>query len=203
MIGLKSNPPIGAFDREFGYTTEVVGNHGRAFTEGMLAGRVVPAIKHFPGLGRVHGNTDTTAGVTDRVTRRHDTYLAPFEASIHAGSPVVMMSTAYYSRLDPQNPAAFSPFVIRTMLRHDLGFRGVVISDDLADARQVARWTPGQRAVKFLGAGGNLVLTVDPQKLPAMYDAVLARAAHHRAFRAAVNHSALRVLQLKERHGLL
>ena len=93
----QANPPIGAFDRQFGFRPEVVATHGRAFVQGMSRNRVVPTIKHFPGLGRVHGNTDTSAGVTDRVTRRHDPYLRPFKAAIDAGSPFVMMSTAYYA----------------------------------------------------------------------------------------------------------
>jgi beta-N-acetylhexosaminidase len=197
------NPPIGVFAREFGFTPTVVADHGRAFTRGMLAGGVVPAVKHFPGLGRVHANTDTSTGVTDRVTRRHDPYLSPFKVSVDAGSPVVMMSTAFYSRLDARNPAAFSRFVIGTVLRGDLGFRGVVISDDLGNARQLSRWTYGQRAVKFVTAGGDLVLTVNPRTVPAMYHAVLDRARHDEAFRGKVNRAALAVLRLKDRRGLL
>ena len=83
-----------------------------------------------------------------------------------------MISTAYYSRLDARNPAAFSRSVIHRLLRRQLGFRGVVISDDLGNAGQVAAWSPGARAVRFLGAGGDLVLTVNPATLPAMYRAV-------------------------------
>jgi beta-N-acetylhexosaminidase len=199
----RDNPPIGAYDREFGYTTRVVGNHGRAFTTAMDAGGVAPSIKHFPGLGRVHANTDTSTGVTDRVTTRHDAYLAPFKTSIDAGAPFVMMSTAYYSRLDARNPAAFSPFIIGTVLRRDLGFTGVVISDDLANARQVSPWTWGQRAVRFVRAGGNMVLTVNPGSLPAMYHAVLAQAQGSPAFRAKVNASALKVLEAKAARRLL
>ena len=197
------NPPIGVYDRQFGFRTRVVARHGLASLRGMRDRAVVPTVKHFPGLGRVHGNTDTTAGVTDRVTRRRDAYLMPFQRAVDAGVPAVMMSTAYYSRLDPRNPAAFSPFVIRTMLRHDLGFGGVVVSDDLASARQVSRWSPGARAVKFLRAGGDLVLTVQSGTLPAMYRAVRARARQHPEFRDRVNRAALRVLELKEERRLL
>ncbi len=197
------NPPIGAFDREFGFTPAVVASHGRAFTLGMDDHGVAVSAKHFPGLGRVHANPDTSTGVTDRVTRRHDPYLAPFQAAITAGAPVVMMSTAVYTRLDARNPAAFSRFVIGTVLRGDLGFRGVVISDDLGNARQVSPWSWGRRAVKFLAAGGNLVLTVNPASLPAMYGAVLDRARHHPAFRARVDASALKVLAAKQSRGLL
>jgi beta-N-acetylhexosaminidase len=197
------NPPIGRYDREFGYTTRGVARHGLAFLRGMTAGGVVPTVKHFPGLGRVRANPDTTAGVTDRVTTRHDAYLAPFRAAVDAGVPFVMMSTAYYSRLDASNPAAFSPFVLGTMLRGDLGFRGVVISDDLARARQVAGYSPAGRALRFIGAGGDVVLTVDSAPLPAMYGAVLDRARSSDQFKAKVRAAALRVLRAKQHRGLL
>jgi beta-N-acetylhexosaminidase len=197
------NPPIGAYDREFGYRPRVVASHGRTFALGMSAHGVVPTIKHFPGLGRVHANTDTSSGVTDYVTTRHDAYLRPFATSIDAGVPAVMMSLAYYHRIDPKRPAAFSPLIIGRVLRGDLGFDGVVISDDLGNARQVARWPAGARAVKFIAAGGDLVLTVDPRTLPTMYAAVLGRAKQDPAFRTLVKAAALRVLQLKQARGLL
>jgi beta-N-acetylhexosaminidase len=197
------NPPIGYYHREFGFRPRVVSAHGRAFALGMLDKGVVPTLKHFPGLGRVHANTDTTAGVTDYVTTRHDRYLTPFARSIRAGAPVVMMSTAYYHRIDPHHPAAFSSRVIRGVLRGDLGFKRVVISDDLGDARQVARWSPAARAVKFVNAGGDIVLTVNPSTVPGMCHGLLSRATHSAAFRAKVNAAVRRVLELKRQHGLL
>jgi beta-N-acetylhexosaminidase len=199
----RHNPPIGFYDREFGYTTRVVARHGRAFLRGMHGRGVVPTAKHFPGLGRVHANTDTTSGVTDTVTRRHDPYLRPFATAVRAGVPAVMMSTAIYRRIDRGTPAAFSHRIVTGMLRGDLGFRRVVVSDDLGQAAQVSLWSPGARAVKFLRAGGDLVLTVDPGTLPAMYGAVLDRAQHSDAFRDRIRDSALRVLTLKQREGLL
>ncbi len=199
----RHNPPIGRYDREFGYATGVVARHGVAFLRGLADGGVVSTVKHFPGLGRVRANTDTRAGVTDHVTTRHDPYLEPFRAAVEAGAPVVMMSTAVYEHLDPRRPAAFSPFVIGTMLRGDLGFGGVVISDDLAKAAQVARFTPAARALRFIGAGGDLVLTVEPDPLPAMYAAVLRRAQTDERFRALVDAAALRVLNAKQSRGLL
>ena len=114
-----------------------------------------------------------------------------------------MMSTAYYEHLDPKLPAAFSPYVVGTMLRGDLGFDGVVISDDLGGAQQVASFTPAGRALRFIGAGGDIVLTVHADTLPAMYDAVLDRARSNPVFRAKVNAAALRVLQAKKRQHLL
>ncbi len=170
---------------------------------GLSDGGVAATVKHFPGLGRVRANTDTTAGVTDAITRRHDPYLEPFRAAIEADAPFVMMSSARYTRLDPRQPAAFSPYVVGRMLRGDLGFDGVVISDDLARARQVARFPPAERALRFIGAGGDVVLTVDPAPLPAMYRAVLGKARRNADFRAQVRASALRVLTAKQEQGLL
>jgi beta-N-acetylhexosaminidase len=89
------------------------------------------------------------------------------------------------------------------ILRGDLGFDGVVVSDDLAHARQVAAVPPAERALRFLRAGGDLVLSVDPAPVPAMYGAVLRRARTDPDFRARVAASALRVLTLKQQQGLL
>jgi beta-N-acetylhexosaminidase len=198
-----SNPPIGEFQREFGYTTATVAAHGTAFAQGMIASGIAVTPKHFPGLGRVTANTDTSSGVTDTVTTRHDAYLAPFAAAIHAGAPFMMVSTAYYSRIDPNHPAAFSSTVINGMLRGDLGFTGVVISDDLGNAKQVAAWSPGNRAIDFIAAGGDMVLTVNPSVLPSMYDAVLARANSNASFRAQVDAAALKVLIAKAQRNLI
>ncbi len=194
----RSNPPIGWYDREFGYAPAIVAPHGAAFVQGLAEAGVSAAAKHFPGLGRVTGNTDTTSGVTDRTTTRGDAYLAPFAAAVNGGSPFVMISTAVYSRIDARQPAAFSPTVITTLLRGDLHFHGVVISDDLGNARQVAAWSPADRAVRFLEAGGDMVLTVNPALLPQMYRAVLARASRSTAFRNQVDAAALRVLTAKQ-----
>jgi beta-N-acetylhexosaminidase len=197
------NPPIGHFKREYGFTPARVSSRGGAFAAGLARARVAAAVKHFPGLGRVAANTDTTAGVTDTVTTRHDPYLQPFAAAIRAGAPFVMMSTAIYAKIDPARPAAFSKTVINTVLRGDLGFTGVVISDDLGNAKQVARWTPGARAVDFVRAGGDMVLTVNGALLQPMYAAVLAKAVADPVFRARVDNAALHVLTAKEHLGVL
>jgi beta-N-acetylhexosaminidase len=199
----RSNAPIGALGRQYGDTPGRVGRSGAAFTEGMDAAGVDVTLKHFPGLGRVRGNTDHRTRVVDRVTTRRDPYVAPFAAGIRAGAQFVMPSSAYYARIDPRRPAAFSPVVLEDMLRDDLGFTGVVISDDLGNAAQVQPWSPGERALKFLLAGGDLVLTVNPDLLAPMYRAVLARARTDARFRARVEEAALRVLRRKQASGLL
>jgi beta-N-acetylhexosaminidase len=197
------NPPIGYYEREFGYTPQVVGADSVAFSRGMAAAGVAATAKHFPGLGVVWQNTDTNSNVIDTVTTRNGAYIAPFAANVNAGIPFVMVSSAIYTQIDAAHIAAFSPTVIGGMLRGDLHFQGVVISDDLGNAAAVAAWSPGDRAVNFLSAGGDMVLTVNPATVPAMYHAVLAKATSNSAFRAQVDASALRILTIKADIGLL
>jgi beta-N-acetylhexosaminidase len=201
--GFGPNPPIGDLDREYGHTPAVVTAHGLAVARGMAAAGVDVTVKHFPGLGRVSGNTDTTTGVTDSVTTRHDAYLAPFQAAIRAGVPFAMMSTAIYALIDPGMPAAFSRTIVTGMLRGDLGFRGLIISDDLGGAQAVAGYSIGDRAVRFVAAGGDVVLTVDANQAGEMTAALLAKANSDPSFKKKVDAAALLVLQEKGARGLL
>jgi beta-N-acetylhexosaminidase len=141
--------------------------------------------------------------VTDTVTTRTSADIAPFRAAVTAGAQLLMVSSAYYRRIDAGRPAVFSPTVITGMIRGDLRFTGVVVSDDLGNAAQVRAWSPGTRATSFLDAGGDIVLTVNPTVVPAMVAAVTARAASNSAFRARVAAAALRVLTVKAADGLL
>jgi beta-N-acetylhexosaminidase len=165
---------------------------------------VTAAVKHFPGLGRVVGNTDDTLGVTDTVTTRDDEQVAAFGTlAASPAAPFVMTSSATYALIDPTAPAAFSPVVVTDLLRGDLGFDGVVISDDLGTAAAVRDVAPGDRAVRFLAAGGTLVLTVAPGVLPEMIDAVLARAEADPAFSAQLDAAVHTALLAKAERGLL
>jgi beta-N-acetylhexosaminidase len=197
------NAPIGRFQREYGTDPTTVASHSTAFLRGMRQEGVDTAVKHFPGLGRVTGNTDVTADVVDSVTTTSDPYLQPFRSGIQAGTPFVMVSSAIYSRIDPHNQAAFSAAVIRGLLRGSLGFQGAVISDDLGQAVAVADRTPAQRALDFFTAGGNLLLTVKPADIAPMTGAVISRLPHDAALRSAVDDSVRRVLTAKRNAGLL
>jgi len=197
------NQPIGALHREFGYDPVTVASHGVAFIHGMTDAGIATTAKHFPGLGRVVGNTDFTANVVDRATTATDPFLASFRAAIAAGVPFVMVSLATYARIDPSHLAVFSPTIIQTMLRDRFGFRGVVVSDDLGAAIAVAGIPPGTRAIEFLEAGGDLITSKTVPAAVAMDRAVLLRARADGAFRAVIDAAATRILTSKERFGLL
>jgi beta-N-acetylhexosaminidase len=197
-----SNAPIGALDREYGSDPAVNGAHGAAFIEGMAAAGVLTVAKHFPGLGRVTGNTDFTPDVVDNVTTADDPYLNSFRAAIGAGVPMVMVALATYTRIDPSRLAVFSPAVMR-LLRDQLGFTGVIVSDDLGDAAAVAPMPAANRGTGFLAAGGDLIVSQSVVPAERMAAAMVARATANAAFRATVNAAAVRVLTAKQAAGLL
>jgi beta-glucosidase-like glycosyl hydrolase len=199
-----ANPPIGAVDRQYGGTAAQVVAAAGAVVDGLAAHQVTATLKHFPGLGRVQGNTDTAATVTDSVTTADDEQVAAFATlAASPAEPFVMTSSAVYTQLDPADVAAFSPAVVTGLLRNRLGFDGVVVSDDVGNAAAVADVAPGDRAVRFLAAGGTLVLTVDATLVPEMIDAVLARADSDPAFAAQVDAAVRTALTAKNRAGLL
>ena len=195
------NQPIGVLRRGFGADPELVGASVEAFVLGMHRAKVATAVKHFPGLGRVRGNTDFTADVVDDSTGRRDSDLRGFAAAVEAGVDMVMMSSATYARIDPEHRAAYSSKIIDEMLRGDLRFSGVVISDDLATVA-MGDLPPRTRVRRFLRAGGDLAIVSDPSSASAAADALVDEARQDDAFAEQLSLKATRVLRLKERYGL-
>lgn len=199
-----SNEPIGRWGREYGHDAATVSSQAGAFAEGMQASKVIPTYKHFPGLGRVKDNTDTSAGVVDSTTTRSaDTAVSViFGAAIAAGAPVIMVSSATYSLIDPSAPAVFSSTIVTDMLRREMGFSGVVITDDVSAAVQVQEVSAGDRAVRAIRAGCDIVLaSADPTVAEDMVKALISTARSDPAFAARVDESATRVLNLKKSLG--
>ena len=197
------NQPIGVLQREYGHDPTTVADRGLAMIRGMERAGVSTTAKHFPGLGRVQGNTDFTAGVTDTSTTSDDPFLFPFRQAIDAGVPFVMVALATYTRIDPNRLAVFSPVVMDDLLRHRLGFRGVIVSDDLGAARAVESISPGQRAIDFILAGGDMLISKTVTAATEMSDGLRSRAESDPGFRARIDDSVLRVLSAKQAAGLL
>lgn len=198
------NRPIGFYSRQYGSDPEQVAAAVTTVVQAYQSRGVIATVKHFPGLGRITGNTDTTTdGITDELTGPDDPYLGPFRAAIAGDVGMVMVSSARYPRIDPDNQAVFSRAVVTDLLRTRLGYAGVVITDDVGAARAVAAVPVGDRAVRFVAAGGDIVLTAVPAHAGVMAQALRTRAESDPAFAGQVDAAALRVLSLKGRFGLL
>ena len=115
--------------RSFGAPAELAEKLGSALVRGTLRGGVLPTLKHFPGKGEatVDAHLDLPV-IPDGDQAPH---LLPFRAAFRAGAPLVMTSHVVYRALDAERPATLSPAVVAGLLREELGFEGVVVSDDL------------------------------------------------------------------------
>lgn len=128
-----ANPVIG--ERAFSRDPEEVAAHGLAFAEGLRRGGLIPCGKHFPG----HGDTDLDshvalpllAATTHDLARLRAVELEPFRQAIEAGLEAMMSAHIVFAALDPELPGTLSPHVLPPLLREELGFEGVLFSDDL------------------------------------------------------------------------
>ena len=171
---------------------------------GWRAAGIASTAKHFPGLGGATANTDR-APVTIRRTRAQleATDLPPFRAAIRAGVPLVMVGHARYPALDPTRIASQSHPIIEGLLRGELGFRGVVITDSMEARASLA--TGGIKAVseRAVRAGSDLVLLTGRGSYAPVFEYLLAVARRSPAFRARIRQAAGRVLLLKARGAQL
>lgn len=197
------NAPIGYWSRQYAYDKANIVSHADAFSKGMKSAGVLTTAKHFPGLGAVTGNTDISAGVRDSQTNPKSESVQIFKELISSGVPSIMTATAFYDQIDPELPGAFSPKMVDGLLRNQLGFDGLVITDDLSNAVQVQAWSPGQRAVLALAAGNDLVLANEPTQIPEMISEVLRKAKSDQEFAEKINQASSRVMKVKEQMKLV
>lgn len=195
------NPVIGT--RAFGGDPGEVARMGAAYIRGLRDGGALSTGKHFPG----HGDTRTdshlelpvVAADGDLLARRE---LVPFQAAVEAGVDAIM--TAHVSLPDvlgPEAPpATLAPEVLTGLLRDELGFTGLVVTDALRMAAIADRYGPGEAAVLALEAGTDLLL--NPEEVGATLDAVVAAVEAGRLTEARIRASARRILVLKARAGL-
>ncbi len=166
VLGIDSGPgpdaqhPIGA--RSFGGTPAMVSTYALAFARGLMAGGVVPVVKHFPGLGRASYNTDFGPAYTPPLSSLETFDLIPFENAIAAKVPAVMVSNASIPGLT-RGPASLSKAAIQGLLRQKLGFKGLVLTDSLsAQAISDIGLGVGPAAVKAVEAGVQMILFTAP-----------------------------------------
>ena len=162
--------------------------------EGWHDGGVTTTVKHFPGLGGATVNTDDGPSTITRTPEELQADLEPFRAAIAAGTEFVMASHATYPALDGLHIASQSPAIIDGLLRHDLGFDGVVMTDSLEAAAVQATGDIEEAAVASIAAGVDLILTTGRGSYIHVYRALLARARSDPEFRARVRAAAARVL---------
>ena len=178
------------------YETDVPGSVVAASDELEAAG-VMPTAKHFPGFGRATENTDDAQVTIDASRAELETDFEPFAAAVEAGVPLVMASHALYPALDDEYIASQSPAILQDLLRDELGFDGVVITDSLEAEAVLARSSVEVAAERSLAGGADLLLMTGRGSWVHVFPHLLRRARKSPALRARIAESAERVRRLR------
>lgn len=192
---------IGQQHRAFSTNRFVASDDVSAFSQGLEAGGSLPAIKHFPGLGRA-GSTSTDDAVVsiDATTKELNRDLLPYRIAIRRRvRPVIMLSTAVYPAYSPR-AAAWSTAIGTKLLRGALGFKGVTITDSLAAAAAVRHTSEAGVALRCALHGDDILLVTGPEAASQqVYQALLARARSGKISATNLQTSYARILKLKGR----
>jgi beta-N-acetylhexosaminidase len=191
------------FPRAFLGSPSVVARRVRAAIEGYRAERVAATAKHFPGLGAAPRNTDDAPVVIRRsAAGLRSIDLVPFRSAVAARVPLIMAAHATYPALDARRIASQSRRVISGILRTEMRYEGVIVTDAL-EASAVRRGSSVTRAAeRSLDAGCDLLLLTRPASRATVVRHLAARAAASRAVGVRVRQAAARVLALKRALGL-
>ncbi|HET7232797.1 MAG TPA: glycoside hydrolase family 3 protein [Longimicrobium sp.] len=163
------NPIIGV--RSFGTSPEAVGAQVAAWVRGCRRGGALSCAKHFPGHGRTVGDSHIERPTVKSSREELEADLAPFRAAVAAGTDSVMTAHVVYPALDPGgDPATLSPRILGDLLRGEMGFQGLVVTDALIMDGLVEDTTEAAAAIRAIAAGCDVLLY--PQDMEAVIAAV-------------------------------
>jgi len=198
VLGAADSPAVGT--RSFGADTDLVSRHTAAAVTGLQAAGVAACTKHFPG----HGDTATdshlgVAQVSGDMTRLKSVELPPFQQAIEAGVDSVMVAHVSVPALDsdPNHVASTSPAIVTGLLKNQLGFKGIIVTDalDMAGLTRLYEAHIGRAAVDAFKAGNDVLLI--PADLDASYRAMLEAVRSREISPAQLDASVLKILKAK------
>jgi beta-N-acetylhexosaminidase len=191
-------------DRSYGSDPAAVAEAVAAAVRGLDRGLVIPSIKHFPGHGVTsvdsHADLPKVQKGLDEL-RAQD--LIPFRAGIAAGAPVVMTAHILYQAIDPANPATLSPFILQNLLRKELGFDGVILTDGFEMGALSKNFTKAEALLRALNAGINLILLYNRYDPTELFDLMEGLVRDGKFPLEKVDENVARILKVKARYGLL
>lgn len=202
VVDVNTNPENRAVEsRAFSDETAQVAAYGTEAVNGLQHSGVAAGVKHFPGLGSIRANTDDEISVSDQTLAEFtERDLPAFAAAIEAGTDSVMVGHLIAPALDPTRvPASLSAPIVTGLLRDQLGFDGVVVTDAL-NAGALRGYSDGTLAVKAIQAGVDQLLM--PRYLPDAVQAVVEAVQSERITTARLDASVTRILDLKHKLGL-
>ncbi len=185
--------------RACGRDPETVARLGRDLIDGLSAGGVMPVAKHFPGHGDTAADSHVDLPVVDKSLEELGVFeLYPYESAFENGLAAVMVGHILLPQLDPERPASLSPQVVTGLLREEMGFDGLVFTDDLTMGAVTKGYGVGQAAVLAVEAGCDVVLVCHgAEEAREAYAALLEAVDSGRISRERLDESVRRVLSVK------
>ena len=200
VMDVNNNPRNPVIDRRsFGESPELVSRLGVPYIRGLQRNGVLATAKHFPG----HGDTTVDSHfdlptVNHDLDRIHALELQPFRAAIDADVAAIMTAHIVYPAFDPDRPATLSPTILTNLLREELGFDGLLITDDMEMKAIDDRYQSGEAAVMAIEAGADIVMVLwTPTKQNEVFDALLSAVNSGRISQARLDQSVERILKSK------
>lgn len=196
------NPIIG--DRSFGNNPDIVSSLGIQTMKGIQSQDIISVVKHFPG----HGDTSVDSHlelpeVNKTRSELENMELIPFKRAISDGADVVMVGHILLPEIDPIHPSTMSEKIIQGILRKDLGFNGVVITDDMTMKAITDNYGIGEAAVLSVTAGSDIIMVAhDYNKVVTVIDAIKAAVENGEISEERINESVNRVLELKKKYNI-
>lgn len=197
------NPVVGSTNRSLGTDPQVIAVKVDQIVKAIQGQDVMATVRDFPGTGRLTEDPATSSDAVDEQLTIDDPQIAPFVTGIEAGADVVAISAATYPRLGQDLPAIYARPVISGLLREVIGFDGIILSADLSRTTAAKTYPLKQRGVRFVQAGGDLVLSASSSLSFDLLVGMLAEDTKSATFRDLVDAAALRVLAVKAEHGVI
>lgn len=196
------NPVIGR--RSFGSSPQLVTKMGNAYIKGLQKSRVMATAKHFPGHGDTKIDSHYDLPVIDHPLRRlKDVELIPFQSAIARNVDLVMVAHIIFPALDSRLPASLSPVVVTDLLRKQMKFQGLIITDDLSMAAIRERFSPEESAVQAIKAGSDIALSVyPPETVRAMHQRIVEAVRKGEITPQQLDQSVSRIIHFKLKYGL-
>ncbi|MBO7747435.1 beta-N-acetylhexosaminidase [Paenibacillus sp. MWE-103] len=197
-----NNPVIG--DRSFGTTPKRVTDMGLSVLESIRGQGVVPVVKHFPGHGDTSVDSHLELPVVNKTLAQLKAFeWVPFKAAVEDGADMVMVAHILFPKIDPSHPASLSKTIITDELRGELGFQGVVITDDMTMGAISEHFGLAQAAVTSVKAGSDIILLAHGYDDAKTVVGALKQAVQKGAItQQRIDESVTRILALKQRYKL-
>lgn len=204
VLDIHSNPHntvIG--DRSFGNTPEIVTQHGIETMKGLQSMKIIPVIKHFPGHGDTDTDSHTDLPIVQHDRERLDSFeLVPFKEAVKSGADVVMTSHILFPNLDNSGrPATMSKIILTDILRTELGFKGVIITDDMEMDAISKNFTLKESVTGAVSAGADIILICHSlEKQKSAFNELKAAVQNGSISIDIINESAKRIIRLKQKY---